>query len=340
MPKAIFHYFSGTGNTFHVAQKIAETLHKAGYETEYDRIEEAHASQKREADLHLFLFPVYAFAVPHIMRQYIRKLPAGTGEKTVVLSTNGRISVKTRDGYEGQALMQARRMLQRRGYNVFLTDTLDYPHSITNILNPPRLEAQTEIIRQAGIRLEKIAEKISKGETSLRVCNMFNHLWSWPFGWLYSLIGRRFLGKCYVADHTCTSCGRCAKVCPVQAIQMRSKKPRWKWNCEGCERCINSCPVNAIQTSAIRGGLMIGLMFYNPLFWRVFSFFSESAYKMLGNVGGWIFANVVGLSMYCIVFYLLDKLLFLLERIPGLRRLFELAHTKKFRRYLAPGFRP
>ena len=43
-------------------------------------------------------------------------------------------------------------------------------------------------------------------------------------------------------------CGLCARKCPVQAIEMREKKPTWvKERCVMCLGCLHRCPKFAIQ---------------------------------------------------------------------------------------------
>lgn len=54
---------------------------------------------------------------------------------------------------------------------------------------------------------------------------------------------------------SCTACGECVKVCPVQAIEMAPDGfPALKADnlCVGCEDCVSKCPENALKY--IRGG--------------------------------------------------------------------------------------
>lgn len=46
----------------------------------------------------------------------------------------------------------------------------------------------------------------------------------------------------------CVGCGLCAKKCPLQAIEMKEKKPVWvKDQCTMCLGCLHRCPKFAIE---------------------------------------------------------------------------------------------
>ena len=75
------------------------------------------------------------------------------------------------------------------------------------------------------------------------------------FGMLHPVHTTNFLPK--VNDDECTGCGRCVRVCPVEAIGLASasdphlpKREKAKLNeeiCLGCGLCVRKCPAEAIR---------------------------------------------------------------------------------------------
>jgi Pyruvate/2-oxoacid:ferredoxin oxidoreductase delta subunit len=333
MQTAHIHVFSGTGNSAHAAGVIQDALDRAGWQTQRIPVRRDTTAAATPADLHVFVFPVYACSVPHLMARHVRRLAPGGGARAAIICTTGRTNPQKPDGYEGAALMQARRMLTRRGYAVSLTDRLDYPASITNIWPPPAPALAGPMLREASELGAAIAARVVRGEPGIRGCSIANQVWSRLFGVLYACAGRFMLGKLFVADGACDGCRICEKACPAHAIRMMAGKPWWRWRCEGCERCMNLCPRRAVQVSPARILLFSAPLIWNPL--------PAVGFALLGTLGARPgVAIVVHLLAYAVALLLLDPVAGILERTPLVRRLFELSWTHRFRRYTAPGFDP
>lgn len=326
MPRALIHYFSGTGNTHRAMGIIKAELESAGYDVTLRSIEDP--GKSLEADLHVFGFPVYACAVPPVMRRYLDSLPNGQQMKAAVVGIFGEVNLRrTLPGYEGKALVEAQRLLDTKGYEVFFTDAIGYPFSATMICNSPTGDDLEGLRERGDARIREMAAKIKEGTPSLKPCHPLNQGWCWVFGKMFGLIGRRIMGKLYVANSRCSLCGQCIAICPVGAIKMKKGKPHWTFSCEACQRCINNCPSKAIQTSfwrlAVAAGLCvvpIGSLIapHSPLFIK----------------------PVVDLAACAAALLLADLLISRLERLPGIGRIFEFSFTRRFRRYQEPSFKP
>lgn len=50
-----------------------------------------------------------------------------------------------------------------------------------------------------------------------------------------------------VDEETCTACGACAEVCPVDAISVDESAKVDSELCSECGACVDECPVEAIS---------------------------------------------------------------------------------------------
>lgn len=335
MPMAVFHFFSGTGNTYHAASLIAHELKYRGYSTFMHAIENG-SPEESEAGLHIFAFPVYAFSPPAAMLRYIKALPPGKGARTAVIAVFGEVNARgTIPGYEGQALAKAKRMLVRRSYDVAVTGAVGYPVSFVQVAGAPSPEDQAGIIAQADAKVAFLAARIVSDERSLKEPD-FVSKWLGPLLCPYfTMLGHRLLGKLFVADQSCNACGHCVAVCPSETIRMRGKTPRWGYRCEGCQRCINTCPQNAIQTSLPRMAMLIASVFlpYGPWLRALLHLSPIVFIRVPFDILAWV-------SGYPIVVFTMDLGFLALQSIPGVRRVVMANVSHRFRRYLAPGFDP
>lgn len=332
---AIIHFFSGTGNTHRAASLIAHELEYNGYSALMHPIESVGPEGSASA-LHIFAFPVYAFAPPAVMIRYIKTLPPGGAVRTAVLAVFGEVNARgTIPGYEGQALAKAKRMLERRGYDVAVTGAVGYPVSFVQIAGAPSPENQAEISVRGDEKVALLAGRILSGERSLKEPDVISKSLGPLLCPVFALLGRRLLGKLFVADQSCTACGRCIAACPSGTISLRKNMPRWGYRCEGCQRCINACPQIAIQTALARLAMLLAPLFlpYGPWLRGLLGFSPAIFIRVPFDIAAWAVGNLI-------VVFALDIGLFALQSVPGVRRVVLVNLSHHFRRYLAPGFDP
>lgn len=345
MPRIAIHYFTGTGNTAHAAGVLKQEFVSKGYDVQLIHVEKNIRPLDAAADLNIFMYPVYALTVPYPMQRYLRKLPKVSSAPAVVIANHGMASTRggVDTGFESVAPVVASGILKRRGYRVVHTDAVGYTENLTPIANPPTAEEIRQIMEAGDKNLRRIASGLIRRDYSIKKYNILDHTLGRLFGFVFIRFGQWQLGKLYVADKDCNGCGVCVKNCPASAIRTLGGKPRWNYNCVGCLKCFNSCPKNALQMSIARlifvFGLTIGLI---PVVYSNYSILSgilEKVFPFAGSLSGFQAAGGVlaYLAAYILLFYVLDKVLFLLEKIPFLSFLISWNFTKKHGRYIAPG---
>jgi Pyruvate/2-oxoacid:ferredoxin oxidoreductase delta subunit/flavodoxin len=341
MRSVCIHVFSGTGNSLNAASIIEGRLDCAGWTTRLVRVDRTALPPAGLYDLHVFTFPVYALDVPEIMLRYIRRLPSGNGAEAVVVATIGKLwaghSIPGDSGDEGGAVEHVRDILARKGYDVTITDAVSFPANVTlGRLSAGRKEVPG-ILRQSDGHVNRIADDILARERRVkRYLPLVPQAWILVSTLFYHHIGRRSIGKMYVASKKCNSCGHCVRTCPAGAIRMERGRPRWNWQCEGCHRCINTCPQSAIEGSALRAMTMIALVFvpYAELFTPVLAFAGivlpdQGIAAFLGGLACW-------LAGYTLFFMVLDIINALLERPPVNCPFALFGYTRGAERYTNP----
>ena len=327
--KAVLHFFSGTGNTARAVGIVAARLEAAGWEVARQAIAGGAEPPAGIPDLTVVAFPIWAWAPPHFVLEYVRGLPKGQGARAAVLATCG--------GFGAQGVGETERALRRRGYAVVASGEAVYPDNWLLAVNPPAGAELDDLLAEGDEAVRTFADGIAAGRPDRFRCGWGHVLWSWPIARLFRTCGRRFLGKFFVADDRCTACGQCARTCPVRAIHMEGgpARPRWGAGCAGCYRCINLCPAQAIQISILRLAVHLGLNLALTVGW-LWALVAWRERLPLAVVS----ATAVFAALTVLQLTALDGLLRALERRPALRRFCAASYTKSFGRYRAPGFRP
>lgn len=336
--KLAIHYFSATGNTSRAMELIKERFENAGNQVAVYRIERELPVVSTPSDITLVAFPILAWSAPTFVHRYLRKLPKVKGAKAAVFATFG--------GGPGFALARVARILKSKGYDVFLTGGALYPDNWTQMMNPPEPEKAKTMIAEGDLAVEKFVKALVEEKQEQFPVGLIFGLLSVLVSVLFRFNGRRFLGKAFTADSSCNGCGLCARTCPVGTITMKGgtlKRPHWNYSCADCGRCINICPKSAIQTSVARlvingifvvATVTIGIMSFSWIKQFIAGSLSPLLSLMVSSVG---MAGIILIGFW-LVFQVMDRILFQLEKTSLGRRFFSRSHTNAFRRYRAPGF--
>lgn len=238
-------YFSGTGNSY----KILSTTHDFFIENNHV-VSLSSIGEEKElppADLYGFCFPVYAFAIPRIVRKYLNSIKQlDNPQKAFVIITAG---YKDESGF---SVSEAVNILRRKKIDVIYSDVIQMPVNwITSPVPPypPSKEEATVIVNEGVNQAKQMAAQILKGTRKTHVFNYPKRYSKIKFYWEYCSFryaGIQNLWRNFRTYDTCNGCGVCMNICPTKSIRMENNRPMWTSSCEQCMRCANLCINDAI----------------------------------------------------------------------------------------------
>ena len=236
-------YFSGTGNTRYVAERLCKKL-SSDYQTElHDITSSANLTDKMaQADLVLLAFPIYGSAPPIPMRQFVHALGKRFSGKRVVIA-------ETQYFFSGDGAASIGRTVEKYGGKVVAAEHFNMPNNLADckifaIRNGKELE---KMLARAEKRIDAFAERILKGTARRRGFGLLPHAVGYccqrKFWWKGEAEKRKRLK---IDKSQCVGCGACARSCPIGNLHMESGKAVATGNCVFCYRCVNLCPRRAI----------------------------------------------------------------------------------------------
>lgn len=247
MSKVEIYYFSGTGNSLHVARELQKRIPEANLIPMLSLLNQDVIEIKGETVG--LVFPVYLTTVPAPVRTFLQKLEPKSAKYL--------FAVATRERTLCLAHIFIRRILKEKGKDLDADFILNMAGNSPTGLKPgpgskdwvnqiskekivkleseiqPRLDA----IQQAILTHEKYSEKDSRRPLYHFLERTFSRLTANPNAEIP-----------YYTDLTCSGCGTCEKVCLSQKIKVTNGKPVWQKNvkCYYCYACFNFCPTQSI----------------------------------------------------------------------------------------------
>lgn len=265
-------YFSGTGNSKYVAEKLAELLNE-----KLVNIESCHSLPMMVDDAPLahealgeeslgIIFPVYAWGLPKIVADYLsnKRFVEDPLTKGSDITNKFVWTVMTCGDDMGYADVILEKVIKR---TVNAAYSLQMPNTYVSLpsfdVDAPELARKK--IKETEAQLPGIAESIRNKENCRKLTRG-------DMAWMKTYVLRPLFNKFLVTDkffrrtQNCicvshpsdsrfasrdlhaSSCGLCAKQCPTKDIAMIAGQPVWQNNnCTGCLRCYHNCPKHAIE---------------------------------------------------------------------------------------------
>lgn len=226
-------YFSGTGNSKYVAERLAKE-----FKDRILSIEEAFSEiNLSDGEFLGIVSPVYWWQVPPIMIDFLEKLNIKNSAYTFFVATCG--------GSSGFCGTDMKRILKSKGIALSAAFSVKMPDTWTPIFDLSDVEKVTKINRLAENHIERLIVDIKNRRRGNRTKGRFPYIFHYVMD---ILLEKSRMTKNFYVEDSCISCGDCAKKCPMGAIKIIDGKPVWvKEKCTLCLRCLHYCPKFSIQ---------------------------------------------------------------------------------------------
>ena len=242
-------YFSGTGNTKFLAEVFSRNMGAKclSIEADADFVAEITAH-----DTIAVCYPIYHSRVPLVMRRFVHAYKAAfAGKKLAILVTQQALS--------GDGARVFTDLFAVGEVDVIYAEHFNMQQNMGNIpvwsaLFAPTTRSRRKFTEKTETKVRRVCESIKNGVVKKRGFTQFSQYVGYIQGkpWqkdTASIMPVR-LEKRLMQDvrihPNCTSCGVCAKICPMKNLQHRGGQIRPQNNCTVCYRCVNRCPQKAI----------------------------------------------------------------------------------------------
>ena len=253
-------YFSGCGNSKHVAEAIAAGLNdtlifipEAARNNQYDYT-------LAEGERLGFVFPIYAWGPPKLVLDFIKKMTVKVHElvEGPVYNQNGVSTSSTTLSYlyfactcgdqSGLAEKVMRKTLEEKGWSLSACFSVQMPETYIGMPGF-KLDSEENVKRKCAetdATLERNMPRLANKE-------QFSEMIKGGAAWLKTYVINPGFNRLatndtkYLSTEACIHCGKCVETCPLKNITLEDGRPKWNGNCTMCMACYHHCPVNAIQ---------------------------------------------------------------------------------------------
>ncbi|MBU5484392.1 EFR1 family ferrodoxin [Clostridium sp. MSJ-11] len=247
MKKTIIYYFSGTGNTWWIANALQQQLAAQNHQAQSYSIEtltpENVLEQVKDVNHIIFGFPVYGSTAPKFMINFINQFPNATNDQSASIFATQALA-------SGDTAYHIGKMLIQKGYS--LKQTMHF-RMMNNFHIPkfrfyrPKNDYRVDKLHQKSLpKVKKLALAITNNQEHIIGKNIIDYLLgNFQRSHIDKVID--MISKEFKIDSThCVNCGKCERICPTQNIKKCGDTYKFGDNCMLCLRCYCQCPKSAI----------------------------------------------------------------------------------------------
>ncbi len=232
-------YFSGTGNSKYIAQEIG-TITGDQVISINERLKKGNMEQLQSDAPFVFVCPTYASRIPRIVKDYITKVIfSGSTNVYFILTCRAQTF---------NAVHYVNNLCQKKGLDLLGFAEVVMPQNYVALFNVSGKEEADATIAKAETKITQLAMNI-RNKLTLPVFNETGGIKGQISSGIINSIFYKFIihADGFHATEKCIHCEKCAKLCPLNNINIVNGTPVWGDRCTHCMACICRCPNEAIE---------------------------------------------------------------------------------------------
>ena len=232
-------YFSGTGNSKYIAERIAAALSDKVLNVG-DRIKAGDTSAVNTGRDVIMSMPTYAWRIPRVASDWL--------EKTELIGAERIWFVMNCGDQIGNAAKYNRQLAEQKNLEYMGTAQIIMPENYIAMFGVPDDDEARTIVKKSEPDIDRAIACIKEGKSlPAPRGNLYDKFVSSAVNPIfYNLFVK---ADAFRAGDNCTGCGLCVEKCPLNNIKIKSEggKPEWGKTCTHCMACICYCPSEAIE---------------------------------------------------------------------------------------------
>lgn len=230
-------YFSGTGNSHYVANRIASATHDSLFSICQQMKDHQYGPILSKTPL-VFVLPTYGWRIPRMVEQWI--------EDTSFEGNLSAYFILTCGTGTGNAAGYCASLCRKKGFSFMGLSSIIMPENYIAMFPVPDAKQASAIIQAAEPYISSSAERIHRQEPLPKEPISL-------IGRLESAVANPVFYACFIrakgfyATDACVGCGQCEDLCPTNNITLLDGTPQWANHCIHCMACICRCPQEAIE---------------------------------------------------------------------------------------------
>lgn len=230
-------YFSGTGNSYYIAEKIAQALGEKLISIAELIRNNIYTVQVRPEENIGFVYPVHACAPPDIVTDFIKKVEFKNYKGNYMYSV---YNCAGRAEYTSRIIKEA---CLKRGFEIQGFYEILMPGNYVTVKKHLPEEKVKRYLAEADGRILEIVKAISD-----KTNNYKKEKHSFLLSYVLHKLAVMEKEVEFTVGEQCKGCGQCVRICSMKAISLKEGRPiRDMKKCTFCLGCVNVCPTQALQ---------------------------------------------------------------------------------------------